>query len=160
MHKDTVTVTVRNADGTLSPRTRDLYSSLQGPIMTSLLGLPIFPWTPTHAYAMADANANNFRYLNHFLEVNRAQSVPRLVSILRTYEGIPWVNTLAADSAGRALYADISVTPHVTDAQSLRCTDTPLGVVLKGTLRLPILDGSTSACAWGSDVDSVVPGIF
>jgi acyl-homoserine-lactone acylase len=109
---------------------------------------------------MADANANNFRYLNHFFEVNRAQSVNRLIAILHAYEGIPWVNTIAVDSTGKALYADISVTPHVTDAQSLQCTDNPLGIALKETLRLPILDGSTSACAWGSDRDSVVPGIF
>ena len=35
-------------------------------MFTSLLGLPLFPWTPATAYAMGDVNADNFRYLNHF----------------------------------------------------------------------------------------------
>ena len=45
---------------------------------TSILGLPLFPWTPATACAMGDANAGNFRYLNHFFEINQAQSVDEL----------------------------------------------------------------------------------
>ena len=71
-----VTVQARKAEGTLEPRKRTLYSTEYGPVFTSLLGLPLFPWTPASAYALGDANAGNFRLLNHFLEVNRA-SRPR-----------------------------------------------------------------------------------
>ena len=74
-----------------------------GPVFTSLLGLPLFPWTPATAYAMGDANATNFRLLNHFFEVNQAQSTRELDAIERRYQGIPWVNTIAADSTGRGL---------------------------------------------------------
>jgi hypothetical protein len=31
-------------------------------MFTSLLGLPLFPWTPAKASALGDANASNFRY--------------------------------------------------------------------------------------------------
>ena len=79
MRADKVTVMVRQSDGSLKSQTRTLYSSLQGPIFTSILGLPLFPWTPTTAYAMGDANATNFRYLNHFFDVDRAQTVKRLL---------------------------------------------------------------------------------
>jgi acyl-homoserine lactone acylase PvdQ len=70
------------------------------------------------------------------------------------------VNTLAADSAGEALYADLSVVPHVTDEHARRCVTSPLGQELFATMGLPVLDGSTTACDWGTDADAVTPGIF
>jgi acyl-homoserine-lactone acylase len=159
MKADTVTVQVRNSDGSLSQRTRTLYSSHHGSILTSILGQPLFPWTPQTAWAMGDANAGNFRYLNHFFEVNQAQSTQELLQILKRNQGVPWVNTIAADSTGQALYADISVVPHVTNAEATAC-NTELGRATYAALGLPVLDGSLSSCEWGSDPDAIVPGIF
>ena len=51
-----------------------------------------------------------------------------MLSILKKYQGIPWVNTIASDRAGLALYADIGDIPHVTNAEAKAC-DTPLGVI-------------------------------
>ncbi|MCU1672662.1 MAG: hypothetical protein JWN77_775 [Frankiales bacterium] len=151
------TVTVRTSPTTKQSRT--LYSTRYGPILTSLLSLPIFPWTPTTAFAMGDANAPNFRYLNHFFEVNQAQSSREVLEVLKRNQGVPWVNTLAADDNGEALYADISVTPHVTDAKAQVC-NSPLGVATFAALRLPVLDGSRSECNWGVDKDALQPGTF
>ena len=81
MKGDKVTVNVPGAGGKLVPTTRTLYSTVQGPIMTSLLNLPLFPWTPVIAHALGDANAGNFRYLNHFFETDKAQSVRELDEI-------------------------------------------------------------------------------
>jgi len=159
MTADPVTVTVKNADGSLSTRSRTLYSSHHGPVMTSIFGLPLFPWTPTTAWSIGDANAGNFRYLNHFFETNLAQSVQELREILERNQGVPWVNTIAADSGGDALYADISVVPHVTNEKAATC-NTELGRGTFEALGLPVLDGSLSACEWGTDPDAVEPGIF
>ncbi len=142
----------------LEKRTHTFYSTLQGPMISSLVGIPL-PWTPASAFAMRDANADNFRYLNHFFDVDRAQSTPQLLRILKRDQGIPWVNTLASDSKGRALYADISVVPHVTNAQAQSC-NTAVGDATFQALGLPVLDGSRSACEWGSDPDAIEPGIF
>ena len=73
MTRDEVTVKVKTPTAGSSTRTRTLYSTEHGPMLTSLLGLPLFPWTPTTAFAMGDANAANFRYLNHFFETDQAQ---------------------------------------------------------------------------------------
>jgi acyl-homoserine-lactone acylase len=159
MTTDDVSVTVKNADGSLSERNRTLYSSHHGPVLTSLLGLPIFPWTPATAWSMGDANKGNFRYLNHFFETNLAQSVQEYREILERNQGIPWVNSIAADSNGDAFYADISVVPHVTNEKAAVC-NTELGRGTYEALGLPVLDGSLSACEWGSDPDAVEPGIF
>ncbi|HVE68381.1 MAG TPA: penicillin acylase family protein [Solirubrobacteraceae bacterium] len=158
MKAERVTIKVRDASGALVDRTRTLYSTRHGPVVTSLLGIPL-PWGGTTAFTMADANASNFRYLNHFYEVNQAQSVRRLDEIERRYQGIPWVNTIAADAAGEAYYADIGSVPHLTNDKASQC-NTPLGQGTFSALGVAILDGARSACDWGSDADAVVPGIL
>ncbi|MDX6223994.1 MAG: acyl-homoserine-lactone acylase, partial [Frankiales bacterium] len=155
----TRTMTVKAlVNGKLEDRTRTLYATRHGSVFTSLLGVPL-PWTPATAFTMGDANAPNFRYLNHFFEVNQAQSAREVLDVLKRNQGIPWVNTLAADDQGDALYADISVTPHVDNDQVKVCA-TAVGEATFAALRLPVLDGSRSMCEWGSDPDSVQPGTF
>jgi acyl-homoserine-lactone acylase len=150
-------VTVRTKDGTV---TRTLWSTEHGPILNGILGLPIFPWTNERAYALYDANADNFgRLLNHFFDFNHAQTVDEAEAILKRYQGIPWVNTIAADTKGDALYADIGSIPHVTEDKRAACT-TELGAALDAAQRLIVLDGSREACKPGTDPDALQPGIF
>ena len=157
MKQEQVTVMARTDSG-LEPRTRTLYSTSHGPVLDSLVGIPL-PWTPATAFTMGDANAANFRYLNHFFFTNQAQSVDELDQIEKTYEGIPWVNTIAADSQGKAYYADIGSIPNVSNAKAQQC-DSPVGAATFQALGLPVLDGSRSSCEWGNDSDAAAPGIF
>ena len=153
----TVTVEALGKDGALEKRTRTLYDSEYGPIFTSVVGQSLFPWTPASAFALADANAANFRVMNHFFAVDRAKSVRQVLRILKSVQGVPWVNTIAADSRGEALYADISVVPDVPDELAARC-NTAVGVAAYALLRLPVLDGSRSSCGWARDADAIQPG--
>jgi acyl-homoserine-lactone acylase len=157
MKQEQVTVQVRTDSG-LEPQTRTLYSTSHGPVVDELAGIPL-PWTPATAFTMGDANAGNFRYLNHFFFTNQAQSVDQLDQIEKTYEGIPWVNTIAADSQGKAYYADIGAIPNVSNTKAQQC-NSPVGVATFQLLGLPVLDGFTSSCEWDNDPDAVSPGIF
>ncbi|MEN8719471.1 MAG: penicillin acylase family protein, partial [Oceanococcaceae bacterium] len=152
-----LSVETKQADGRLATVERTLYTTRWGPVFTTLLGLPLFPWLPTEAYAMADANANNLRLANHFLDGSKASSIRELHEVLQTYQGVPWVNTVAADRAGEAFYADLTVTPNVSDERALTCTAV-LGIATSQILGLPVLDGSRSACAWETDGDAVEAG--
>jgi acyl-homoserine-lactone acylase len=154
----TVKVQARASDGSVSTVTRTLWRTRDGWVFTSLEGLP-FPWTPVEAFAMRDANEDNFRVFNHFWATDMAQSTAQEKQILETYEGIPWVNTIVSDRTGHALYADVGSIPHVTDQQAHQC-DTVLGAATFADLGLPVLDGSRSACDWGTDPDSPEPGLF
>src|SRR6516162_714654 len=154
MTSQTVTVTVRGAGGQLSTVSRTLYSSRYGPILT----FGPLTWSATTAFAIRDANAANVRSINEWLAMDRAQNLAQLRKAQDTYQGLPWVNTIATDTSGTAYYADASVVPHVTDAQAARCVDTPLGQAVFPSFFL--LDGSASACQWGSDPDAIQPGIF
>ncbi len=158
MQPRTVTVTVRGTDGRLSSVKHTLWWTRYGPVFNSLVGIPL-PWTATTAFAIRDANVDNFRVFNHFLYTDMAKSASGELAILEKYEGIPWVNTIVADKSGHALYADIGAIPNVPDSLAQQC-DTALGAATFKLLGLPVLDGSTSACKWQTDKDAVEPGLF
>src|SRR3954454_16169130 len=149
-------VTVDLGDGRTSKRT--LWWTRYGPVFTSLLGIPL-PWTNAEAFAMKDANEDNFRAFNHFIATDQAQSTQELLGVLKRYQGIPWVNTIAADRKGNALYADIGAVPGVSDALVANC-NTPLGQATFALARLPVLDGSRSACEWENDPQAIEPGLL
>lgn len=158
MTSQRVAVRVRDADGTISTVERTLYSTRYGPMMAPARGLPL-AWTETSAYTMRDANEGNLRGLNTWLGLGQARDTREVVDVLSRTQGMPWVNTIATDQAGRALYADIQVVPHITDELARRC-NTPLGQTLFPRNGVAVLDGSRTDCAWGDDPDAVVPGIF
>ncbi|MCU1692001.1 MAG: hypothetical protein JWM64_1092 [Frankiales bacterium] len=149
------TVSVQTATG---PQTRTLWSTRYGPMVTELASVPL-PWTSAVAYTIRDANADNLRLLNHFFDTDHAQSTAELQQVLNRYQGIPWVNTIASDRQGRALYADIGAVPNVPESLVSRC-NTPLGVAVYQLARFPVLDGSTTRCDWLTDADSASPGLF
>ncbi|WP_260695973.1 penicillin acylase family protein [Streptomyces sp. IB201691-2A2] len=147
MKRRTVPVTVRDRTGKLSTVDRTLYTSRFGPVLSS-------GWTTRTAYAIRDANADNLRSMNAWLAMGKAQNLGQLRTAQDTYQGIPWTYTLAADTSGATYFTDSSVVPHLTDEQLGRCArpDSEEGPAA--------LDGSTSACAWGSGPDALVPGIY
>ena len=154
-----ITVDVLNDDGSVGQRSRTLYSTEYGPMLTSILGLPLFPWTPVKAFALGDANYENFRYLNHFLATDQAQNVRQYDRIQQEIQGIPWVNSIAADRRGEAYYSMDGAVPNVPDSKATGCAGV-LGIALFPITGIPILDGSRSACNWDNDPAAAVPGIF
>lgn len=148
------TRTVRVGD-----QTRTLYSTRYGPVLSDIFGIPGTQWTSATAFAFSDANRDNLRGLNTWFDLGRARSTRGITDVLTRTQGVPWVNTIATDRAGHALYSDIQVVPHVTDEQAGRCL-TPLGQQVFPAEGIPVLDGSRSSCAWGRDRDALVPGIF
>ena len=151
-----VTVQAKADGGGLEPRSRTIYSTEYGPMITDLVGIPL-PWGAGNGFALADVNASNFRYLNHFLDNNRAQTVRQYDRIQRRYQGIPWVNSIAADSRGEAYYTMQGAIPYVSDEKAAECN---AGLPAFELLGLPVLDGSRSACNWEQSDDAVAPGTF
>lgn len=137
--------------------TRKVWYSRYGPVTTQVGPLPL-PWGGLLAFSVSDANVRNLRAVNAWFDFDHAQSVADLDQALRDNQGIPWVNTIAADSAGNAYFADIQVVPNIPDAKLDDCT-TLLGQVT-AAYNLTILDGTRTACLPGDDPDAIVPGIF
>jgi acyl-homoserine-lactone acylase len=162
MDKSDVVIDVKKDDGTLEQRHRTLYRSKYGPMLVlTASGVPVLGWNNAKAYTLRDANAENDRLINQFARWNTAQSLDEFISLHKSVLGIPWVNTVASGPNGQAYYGDVSVVPNVTDAQIQTCAAHPIHDVLQQIVPgLPVLDGSRTDCAWGTDADAPAPGIF
>ena len=149
--RQTVSVAVKAEDGSLSQVQRQVYSSQFGPVVQWPGRLD---WDAHAAYSLRDANLENTRVLQQWYQINRADSLATLKGSIEQLQGIPWVNTLAVDLAGKALYLNQSVVPYV-DQQLLSACSNP-----QAQGRLVVLDGSRSACQWKVDAQAAQPGIF
>lgn len=156
MTPEEVTYTVRTADGELVERQHTVWNTHFGPVIEYPdAGLA---WSESRAYALKDANTQNLRAMEIWVGFNRAESVGDMVKTLGRL-GVPWVNTIAADREGRALYADVSVVPDVDAEQLRRCAPSERAAALFQAAGLVVLDGSRSACDWQEDPASPVPGL-
>ena len=151
LDRDTVTVSVKQADGSLQPVSRTLYSSVFGPIVQWPGRLD---WDNHVAFSLRDANLHNDRVLQQWYAMNHASSLDDLQASVSTIQGIPWVNTVAVDDRGQALYLNLSVVPYVDAAKLTACSDPRAG------LEIILLDGSRSACDWTVDPSAAQPGIY
>ncbi|MEU9338463.1 penicillin acylase family protein [Streptomyces sp. NPDC048290] len=150
-----VTVAVKGG----APVTRSQWWTRYGPVLSSLgPGVPL-PWTTTTAYAVNDPNAVNLRLADTSLGFARARSAAGVLDALHRYQGMPWLNTIAADSRGGTLFTQAQVVPRITDELAARCS-TPLGRFTYPAAGLAVLDGSRGDCALGRDADAVQPGVF
>ena len=112
MTSRTVRVRARKPGGGLETRSHTFWYSRFGPIVNvSAAG---YAWDASTAYALGDVNARNIRLVNVWFDIDRARSVDDLVRAQSRDQGVPWVNTIAADSRGRALYQDNSAVPAVS----------------------------------------------
>ena len=149
--KKTLSIPVRGEAGELSTLSRDIYESSYGP----LLNWPgMLDWDGNQAYALRDANLGNTRVLQQWYEIDQAVDVAGLRRAVERLQGIPWVNTLAADEKGGTLYLNQSVVPYLTAEQLQGCAIAEL--VEKG---LPALRGDSVDCAWQIDARAAQAGI-
>lgn len=142
---------------------RPIYLSQYGPMLNvKALNGQLPNWGDNNlAYTIRDAASENPRALNQWRSMNKARSVEDLVDRMQDTLGLGFVNTIATDRYGKALYADISTVPHVTKQQLESCSANAgpfLGALIASDL--PALNGATAACEWGNDADSPQAGIF
>ena len=151
----TISVEVR---GEATPRTRTLYATQYGPLVVMpQVGVN---WTTSRAYALKDANKNNLRSGDVWLNIARARSVGEIKSTIEKTLGIPWVNTIAADRAGQVLYADVTATPNVSTEKLKVCAPGSGLGPLAASARIYILDGAKGSCDWDVAPGTPAPGLL
>ena len=142
MTSRSVDIDVLQTDGKLAKRSKTFYFSKQGAVL-------VWPeagmvWTQNEVTVLADPNRANTRLLEQWIAIGTSHSVGELKAALDKHVGLPWVNTIAADRDGNALYADASVVPHVTAERfASDCFLVPA---------LLTFDGSRSTCGLGLDL--------
>ncbi|WP_201501677.1 penicillin acylase family protein [Psychrobacter cibarius] len=159
---ETVPVTIQLPNN--QTQVHNIYVSQYGPMLAvNLLNGQLPAWGANNlAYTIRDAASENPRALNQWRSMNKATSVEDLVDRMQSVLGLGFVNTIATDRNGKALYADISTVPNVTKAKLEACSSAASGPFLGALIAadLPALNGSNAACEWGVDTDSPQAGIF
>jgi acyl-homoserine-lactone acylase len=153
MRSRVVIALARGADGEVRMVSHTFWLTEFGPVVAS----PQLPWNRTHAYALADANRSNNRYLNQLLEIGSAPDVRTLKQRLAKTQGLVWLNTLAADAKGDALYADYSVVPDVPADLFAACS---VKISFPQATLANVMDGSKSACRWRRDAGAAAAGVM
>lgn len=149
MRQRTFSISVKDADGSLSKQSRTLWSTRYGPVL-DLSGLdPALGWTDRTALTYRDANVENGRVVEQWLAMARAGSVGEIEQVIEDVQGIPWSNTIAADDRGRTLFVDAAATPNLSASAIAEWRSNPLG----------ILDGSRSSNAWRREPGARRPGL-
>ena len=151
------TVVLPAASGSAAPAQHTFYATDWGPVVS--LPRAGLGWTAQKAYAIRDANTRNVRSAESWMKMAHARNVAELRAAMGN-QGIPWINTIAADRDGNAMYADLSVVPDVSADMLKACAPSPAAAALLGAAGLPVLDGSRSACAWHRDSTAAAPGLI
>jgi acyl-homoserine-lactone acylase len=149
-------ITTVDGERRIGRSARTIWGTRYGPVI--VMPRAGLTWTAERAYALQDANIGNMRGIENYLGFARATSVHELRRVLAGL-GTPWVNTIAADRHGEALYADASVVPDVDAPMLQRCAPSAAAARLRAGAGLVVLDGSRSECNWRRDVASPVPGL-
>jgi acyl-homoserine-lactone acylase len=156
MQPETVHVDVRQADGSVLATSHTFWMTKYGPVLVPAAGAG---WSSRSAYALTDVNQENLRAFRQYREMATARNLDEFTAVMRRDVALPWVNTIAADSAGNTFYGDIGAMPNASNAKLAACIKPGVSQVLAAA-RLYALDGSTSACDLGTDADAPEPGIF
>jgi len=159
MTATTFAVEVLGDDGDITTEHRTLWSTHLGP----MLDLPFLGWTEPLGFTYRDANLDNDRFLAQVFAMDRSTSVGDLEAAIVEHDGLPWVNTLAADDRGDILYTDSSTTPNLSPEAQERFRANvrdDLVTQLLMTQRVALVDGSDPEFEWVDDPDASGPGII
>lgn len=139
---------------------RTMWYSHYGP----MLNVDPLVWSDTLAITYRDANIDNPRLIEQFLGMDRARSLAEFKQVFARVQGIPWVNTMAADRAGNVWYADASAAPRLSEAaiagwqQKLEDEEFFTSLLYQQG-GLVLLDGSDSTYEWVDSGTARAPGL-
>ncbi|WP_164016906.1 penicillin acylase family protein [Pyxidicoccus trucidator] len=166
-----IDILVKLPEGSLTKVTRTMYSSHYGPMMViprSSLPVQAAPlameWNTQYAYTLRDANIDNTALMAQFVGMDKAKSLQDFKSVYASVQGIPWVNTMAADPQGNVWYTDATPTPNLLPEAIAEWRATSAGADPQVAFYfqnqgLVLLDGSKAANEWQNEPASRGPGI-
>lgn len=137
-------------DGEVVYVKRNLYWTAYGPIISyrdksGLINLTSF--NEGYIYAVKDPHINNSRFLKQWYQFSKARTTLELSHAIGEFQGLGFVNTIAADRYGNAFYADSSITPYLTSDKIAQCMINPIGKIL-ASQKILLLKGGDPDCEW------------
>lgn len=142
-----LSIQVLVAPGTLATVRKRVYLSRVGP----LLAVPgALDWTQQKAYAIRDANRENFDIIDHWLAMNRARTLTEFKQAFRDFDGVIFNNTMAADRDGNTFYIDDSNVPNIPAAGITLIKSDPTVKSMRSMAGFTILPASSGTLFTGT----------
>lgn len=142
-----VDVAVQGEDGPVTT-SHTIWSSHHGPLI-ALPGLSEDPYT---VFAVRDANSENTQTLAQWQAMGQAGGMDAFIDAHRSFNALPWVNTIAVSHEGRAAYIDNSTVGALSEATieawQSQIEANPKLRFLYLERGLVILDGSSPESDW------------
>lgn len=150
MTSRTVSIEVLRNDGTLETVEHTIYETVHGPVISTGASR----WSDKHAYSLHDSNRDNDEVARQWIAMAKAESMDDFQAAHERYMGMPWVNTIATSSDGRAWYVDVSSTPNLSDEAFEEWQAGP-----PNGSGFVVLDGSDSRFDWIDEPGARDPGL-
>jgi len=151
MTSRTVAIEVLKNDGTLETVRHTVYETVHGLVISA----GAFHWSDEHAYSIRDSNRDNDEVARQWIAMAKAGSMDDFQAAHERYAGMPWVNTIATSSDGRAWFADVSSSPNLSDDAFEEWRTS--------SLKKPgfiVFDGSDSRFDWIDEPGARDPGLI
>lgn len=162
MGHDRVTVTVKEADGTLSRRSKTFYTTVWGDVLVRGDGSQVtdLPWTRETAYSSDEGaiNATSQRLFDYHIDINRAQSFADLRKLVFRWGGFLDSHITGADTSGQAFFFGPAGVPNIDFQRQERCINTVRAKKILEVTGEPVLDGSTKQCVLPDQAGAFRPG--
>lgn len=101
----------------------DGYQTLSRPMYFTHIGRIVendmMPWDKSHFYVIKDANEYNIQMVDHWLALNRADSLQAVKDVFKQHNGLIFNNTLITGKEGKALFIGDAAVPALP-AEALR----------------------------------------
>lgn len=159
----TVTVAVKQADGSLVEVPHTVYYSHFGPIVNLASISPTLGWTSSSAITFRDANSGNTRMLSQWLAMGKAKTKEEFFEAFADNQGIPWVNTLMITDEGTTSYIDGTQVPQLSataEGYWAQASQSPqLAPIWQDGSGNVLLPGNSSVYEWVDSGDAGAPGL-
>ncbi|SFM36037.1 penicillin acylase family protein [Marinobacter zhejiangensis] len=159
----TVTIDVKQPDGSLAQHSQPVYFSHFGPMVNLSSLSPALGWSGSSAITYRDANAGNTRMLEQWVAMGRARSRSEFFQAFEDHQGIPWVNTLMIDREGTASYIDGTqvpqLTPYAEGYWKIASAAPQLAPIWQDGAGSVLLPGDSFLYEWRDSGDTLAPGL-
>tara|TARA_B100000749_G_scaffold280899_1_gene280938 strand:- start:12627 stop:15167 length:2541 start_codon:yes stop_codon:yes gene_type:complete len=114
-------------------------------------------WTQETAFAVRDANIDNYDIVDHWLGMNLATNLEEFKRPFKELSGLSWVNTMYADKEGNAFFIDGSSVPHLTPQALELLSTNPELIAIREQTGIVMLPGEHQVFEWLPTRRGLVP---
>ncbi|NUZ11437.1 penicillin acylase family protein [Pseudoalteromonas sp. McH1-7] len=105
----------------------------------------VLEWSEQHAYVLKNTNINSFAAIDHWLALNKAQTLAEFQQTFKDHNGLMFNNVIYTDKDGQAFYIDAANVPDLPPIALQYLNDNAQAKQYFAKFRVPVLPGDSAA---------------